>query len=234
MKLNIVIVTVLSVIAITGCSSTPRVVKKTPVASLGTYEFGQTPEQRQLKYRGREYKEHLKTMQRMGMQHEERLASEEYQVKEAIANVRLRKQAETNGVVFPKPAPAPVPQTYNYQQRQWAVPTQPANWGPPTSTYVPPVYSQPQPTYVAVYPQPAIRPVVTYYPNYSYRYYSSSPYYYGSWGYGSRGYRGGYRWVGTGVYSGGYRGTPVGHRGGSGGGSQNGRGSGSHGSGGRR
>ncbi len=112
-----------------GCSSTPKVNGVRRVTELGTYGYGQNPEQRNLEYRGPEYKHHLRVLARMGYQHEEALAADEYQVKEAIAQAELRRQAEAKGIKFPDRLP-PTTTYYYAPQQPWAQPTTgPSDWG---------------------------------------------------------------------------------------------------------
>ncbi len=123
-KIEKIVVILVSFMVAVGCSSTPRIRSVRSVTELGTYGYGQNPEQRQLEYRGPEYKHHLRVLARMGYQHEEALAADEYQVKEAIAQAELRRQAEAKGIKFPDRLP-PTTTYYYAPQRQWGQPSRP-------------------------------------------------------------------------------------------------------------
>ena len=212
MKVLFNIITASVLVVVCGCAG-PKVTHVSPVVKNGTYDYSQGPQKETLQYGGSDYKEHLKQMQAMALAHEETLAASEYRTKEAIAEVRLRKEAADNGVTL-----SPVLQAAQFVPNQQVVVITNyvvANSAQPTHNFVGQsqvVYAQPTTTTTVVQP---VYPAYTYpaYSGYSYGY--SSPYVYG-YPYGYRysryywpsiqigvGYRG---YVGVGYRGSNYRG----------------------------
>ena len=102
---------------IVGCSTTPKVVSRSP-ATTG-YQYGAEPSKTVTAPESREYKRHVRESQAMALAHERNLAAMEYQNKEATVAQELGIQT---------PAPVPTPTASAEPQRNWGNGGAPIPW----------------------------------------------------------------------------------------------------------